>query len=284
MSRHDTHKVMYRALSALTLLLLAAVAVIASASGHEDKVLPVQFRLFQTRLSELPVRIDEVQSCSCWRGPRDQAQRKYKFRIENESDGLIDIGGGPRSAIRLLVAYPGPKAPRLTMPVPGDDDPSVSFESPPDTPVRLAQRSSPIAPSNMVNDNRLLGVPDGYSVWALPPAPNKLAEELSVGSSAGDIVGTFPTVVDRTHLLPGESYAGDRIGHGTWTFYIPLPHRLAESLSDAPYDLILERETYERHVIFIGIAVFEVTGQSDVDIIGFAPAPSDDALLDPGDM
>lgn len=268
----------FRLLTGLILAAVAAMFVAGATAGGDDPVLPIQFRIPEQRLSGLPVRIDRIQSCSCWYGPRDQAQRKYKFRIVNNTDRVIDIGGGPDSAIRLIVAYPHHREPRVSMPFPSDGATPKRFESPPDLDIPVSDRIVRVQPSEIEGSNAFFGVPDDYSVWALPASPNKVAEFL--GGATG---GSYPTVVDKTQLLPGEEYAGDRLGHGTWTFYIPIPHRFAERFE--PYaEVILPRRVYERHVVFVGVAAFKRESDDLADLLGFAPAPSDNAFARPSEL
>lgn len=81
-------------------LLLAGIAALTTVRVTEDGSparLPLVMRIPQAELSDLPVAIDRVYSCSCFDGPRGQIQRKYKFKVVNGYDDLIDIGGGERS-------------------------------------------------------------------------------------------------------------------------------------------------------------------------------------------
>lgn len=263
----------------LSALVLVAVLSLLAAKGLEDEEvppLPIEFRLEEPKLSNLPVRIDRIRSCSCWHGPRDQAQRKYKFRVVNETDQMIDIGGGPRSVLRLIVAYPNRREPRMTMPAPADYQEVRQLQSPPDLRIPVSGEIAQVRPNRIRGSNAFFGVPRGHSLWALPPSPNKLVEMM------GSEEASFPTVVDTSRLLPGEEYQGDRLGHGTWTFYIPLPHRFAQSFATVA-EPVLPREVYERHVIFVGIAAL-MPGADGVRLLGFAPAPSENALASPSDL
>ncbi|HXQ88486.1 MAG TPA: hypothetical protein VN733_02505 [Solirubrobacterales bacterium] len=266
-------------ISALILLAMVAVVVAEIAEDEPGSVLPIEFRLVEPRLSNLPVRIDRIRSCSCWHGPRDQAQRKYKFRVVNNTDRIINVGGGSQSMIRLIVAYPNQREPRLTVPAPSDGMPLGNFESPPDIQIPVTRKIVRVRPSEIRGANEFFGVPDSYSVWALPAAPNKIAEEFDPP------LGSYPTVVDKTYILPGEEYASDRLGHGTWTFYIPLPHRFAASLElGEDTEPILDREVYERYVIFVGIAALAPAASERGKLLGFAPAPSENALAFPSEL
>ena len=268
-------KLTFRLLTGLILVTIAAVFVGRAVEDQDDPILPIEFRIPQKQLSGLPVRIDQIQSCSCWFGPRDQAQRKYKFRVVNNSDRVVSIGGGLRSAIRLIVAYPHHREPRVTMPAPSSDSILRRFESPPDLDIPVSNKLTRVRASEIKGANAFFGVPDDYSVWALPSSPNKLAELIGENGE-----GSYPTVVDKTHLLPGEEYAGDRLGHGTWTFYIPLPHHFAKRF-DPSFEPVLPRRVYERLVIFVGVAAFRREADGIADLLGFAPAPSDNALSSP---
>ena len=258
----------FRLISLLIVLALLGILIIGIEDEDRGQLLPVQFRLAQADLSELPVRIDRIRSCSCWHGPRNQAQRKYKFRVVNNTDKVINIDGGPRSVIRLLVAYPRDKSPRMTMPVSASELPRGQLGSPPDIEIPITDEIASVEASRIRGSNDFFGVPADYSVWALPATPNKLAEWIGVEEAS------YPTVVDKPTLLPGEQYEGQDLGHGTWTFYIPVPHRFARLFAGG-WEPLLPRETYEKYVIFVGIAAFAPGRHALVDLLGFAPAPSE---------
>lgn len=255
-----------------------ALVLVDDGIGSNAAGLPVQFRISQLALSDLPVEISNVESCSCWDGPRSQAQRKFKFHIINRSNRLLNIGGGQESSIRLIVAYPGSKQPALTFPQADGGDSMGQLGSPADTLTEIATHVTAQKASRIFGANATFAVPSSYSIWALPPTPNRLAERVGVG----DRSFTYPTVVDKTTLLPGEGYQGDRLGHGVWTFYVPLNPKFAE-LFKGDVQLVLTPDQYENEVIFVGIAALEVAG-SDVRMLGFAPAPSQDALAAPSDL
>lgn len=265
-----------------TLIAGLLVAVIVAHLHHEPgRTLPREFRLSEPRLSGLPVRIDRVQSCSCWNGPRNQAQRKFKLRIANDWDRVLNISGGSRSALRLVVAYPGTKKPSLTFPESGEDDELANLSTPDDLPMPIATQVRRVDPSRIhASHNELFGVPAEYTLWALPPTPNKLAESVDAYSNATQLNGSFPTVVDKTALLPGEQYHSKQLGHGVWTFYVPIQPSFARVFKGEIHPLP-SREEYEKEVIFVGIGAFRVVKSELVELLGFAPAPSDDQLLDP---
>lgn len=240
--------------------------------------LPLEFRLFEPRLSDLPVVFSDVQSCSCWGGPRDQAERKYKFHIANHTNSIIDVGAGERSAIRLLVAYPTRNGiPKLTIPVGQRSDKRVQAGSPPDKLTEVATKFRAVRPSKVDGAKAIFAVPASYTIWAIPSNPNGIAE----GKNDGTL--TYPTVIDQEFLLPEESYRKTRLGHETWTFYVPLDHDFATKFASS-YDSILPRALYEPHVIFVGVAALRLDAKHRVRIIGFAPAPSDNAFGDPGSL
>ena len=157
--------------------------------------------------------------------------------------------------------------------------PLGGFESPPDLPIPITRKIVRVHPSEIRGSNKFFGVPGDYSVWALPAALNKIAEEFNPP------FGSYPTVIDKTHLLPGEEYASDRLGHGTWTFYIPLPHRFWQFLNFGENtEPILDREAYEHQVIFVGIAALAPSPTGRGELLGFAPAPSENALAFPSEL
>ncbi len=272
--------VAYPILATLIVGLLAAM-IVARLQHEPGRALPREFRLSAPRLSGLPVRIDRVQSCSCWHGPRNQAQRKFKLRVANDWDRVLNISGGSRSALRLIVAYPGTKKPSLTFPQSADDDELANLDTPDDFPVPIAKRVRRVNASRIdASHNELFGVPTDYTLWALPPTPNKLAEPVETYAKGTLINGSFPTVVDKTVLLPGEQYHSMQLGHGVWTFYIPIEPSFAR-IFKGEFQVLPSREEYEKEVIFVGIGAFHVVKSELVELLGFAPAPADDELLDP---
>jgi hypothetical protein len=264
----------------LLIVVTGAGLAVATLIGEDDgRVLPIEFRLLNPGLSNRPVRIDHIRSCSCWHGPRDQAQRKYKFRVVNETDRVIDIDGGVHSVIRLLVAYPKDWTPRLTMPDPSDHFTTRRMKSPRDIAIPISDKIESVTPNRLDGDNGFFGVPPDYTLWALPASPNKVSEPIHLREVS------YPTVVDTPELLPDEEYEGDHLGHGTWTFYIPLPHHFAQSLQfHGAMEPILPRESYERYVIFVGVAALTVDPYEGVHLLGFAPAPSENALANPYEL
>jgi hypothetical protein len=277
-------------LAGLIVAAIGATIALWQLDQPADPVLPVEFRLIQPELTGLPVKIDHIRSCSCWHGPRAQAQRKYKFRVVNETDRQLNIGGGERSAIRLIVAYPHARQPRLTVPAFGDNERSLQLPSPGDVEIPITSKIDRQRPTRLPGTNEFFGVPKGFTVWALAPTPNKLAEFLEVlpfTGPQGEISAnySYPTVVDKTHLLPGEEYEGDRLGHGTWTFYIPIPPRVARELKgDGRVAPVFSRGYYEQFVIFVGIAALAPESHGRGRLLGFGPAPSDNAFAEPGDL
>lgn len=269
---------------------LAGVIVLGVATAGLKPVLPIEFRLIDPKLSNLPVEFSNIRSCSCWHGPRDEAQRKYKFRVVNNTQKVIDIGGGVHSMIRLIVAYPKQRTPMITMPAPGGIVTEAQLGSPHDELTPISEKIMHVEPNLIQGANDFFGVPEDYAVWCLPPSPNKVAEIFELGSIDGTGMfatggtASYPTEVDRTELLPGEEYVGHKLGHGTWSFYIPIPHHFAErfdSESEREWEPILPRQAYERYVIFVGIAAMEVGPEGGVHLLGFAPAPSENALVSP---
>jgi hypothetical protein len=266
----------YPLLCIAIIVALVAVILVDVRDGHSASALPVDFRITQTRLSGLPVQIWDVESCSCWSGPRNQAQRKYKFRVLNQTSELINIGGGVRSAIRLIVAYPRSVTPHVTLPKPEHSDKFAEFQTPAGKDTEVASHVETVRPSEIHESNALLAVPRMYRVWALPPAPNEVAEEVTEG------IGTFPTEVGKEWLLPGEAYSDTKVGYGDWTFYIPIKRQFQEILEEQPKPVLTPAD-YESEVIFVGIGVFRFIG-GEVKLLGFAPAPSENALLEDSEL
>jgi hypothetical protein len=289
MTVHGKHR-FFVGLSGLIVVAMIGVAVLGIANGSERPKLPIEFRLIQPKLSGQPIEFTDIRSCSCWDGPRDQAQRKYKFRVVNHSEKVIEIDGGVDSVIRLIVAYPSDFTPHLTMPEAANSMLLRKLGSPPDEKIPVTRKIATVQPNLIKGSNQFFGVPDDYKVWALPSAPNKIAEitePVKMWTSVGYVeagTASYPTVVDHSDLLPGEGYEGDRRGHGTWTFYVPLPHRFAQRLNKIgkqEWEPILARQTYEKHVIFVGVAALETGPGGAVELLGFAPAPSENALVAP---
>lgn len=278
-------------------VLLTVVLVLGVVATTSKPALPIEFRLIAPKLSNLPVEFSDIRSCSCWHGPRDEAQRKYKFRVVNRTNRVLDIGGGVDSVIRLIVAYPEQRKPMVTMPASGPIMAEAQLGSPPDEMTPITDHIERVKPNLIRNENKFFGVPDDYRVWALPASPNRVAEIFGPGQVAstpsrvvemletGSGTASYPTEVGNTELLPGEEYAGHTLGHGTWSFYIPIPPSFAEAFEHAPgepeWEPVFNRQTYERYVIFVGVAAMEVGPGGGVHLLGFAPAPSENALVNP---
>jgi hypothetical protein len=263
----------YRRSSLWLAVLIVAFAILRLTERAPAFTLPTEFRIPQKSLSGLPVSISELTSCTCWTGPRFQAQRKYKFRIVNRSDAPIPIGGGRGSSVRLLVAYKDNDEKVITPPKPDGDSTRYSLASPRDALVRGTEAHETMPLGKVVESNRLFGVPENFSIWVIPPNPNKLFER------GGDRRGGYPTFIETEVLAPDTAYGVDRRnGHGVWSFYIPLPNAFQGMFPPgAPFEMVLDRADIESEIIVIGIAAFGPGG----DLLGFAPAPSDDALRDP---
>jgi hypothetical protein len=270
------------------LILLAGTGLLAADLFGNDgaPLLPIEFRLVDPKLEKLPIRIDRVRSCSCWHGPRDNAQRKYKFRVVNESSRAIGIDGGPHSVIRLLVAYPKDWKPHVELPDPSDSRKLAAIDNPGEVHIEISHEIRSARISRISGENAFFGVPPDFAIWALPAAPNKVAEFThDAPTSSGGVAISYPTVVDQPELLPGAEYKGDRLGHGTWTFYVPLPHRFARSLEfRGPMEPLIDHRYYEPHVIFVGVAALRVDPEGGVDLLGFGPAPSDNEFANPDDL
>lgn len=263
-------------LTASIAVCLVALLVLSLVLTHRAKELPIDFRIPDPALSRLPVQISDVRSCSCWSGPRDQAERKYKFRVLNQSSRLLNIGGGASSAIRLLVAYPHGFTPHLTFPQRSASDEYAPLGSPKNQLTEIASGTERVTPSRIWGANKLFDIPRTYSLWALPPTPDELAE--MVPKDGGY---TYPTEISKEWLIPGEGYFDSKRGHGVWTFYIPLKPSFAK-VFDGGLEIVIEQARYEKEVIFVGIAAFAQS--PGVQLIGFAPAPSDAALAAPSDL
>lgn len=284
---------LFPSLSLFIALMLVGVFLFGIVSSTSKRPLPIEFRLINPRLSNLPVEFSDIQSCSCWHGPRDEAQRKYKFRVVNHTEHVLDIGGGVDSVIRLIVAYPKQRHPVLTMPAPGPIIMESVLGSPPDEYTPITNHIVEVKPNLIRDENEFFGVPKDYRVWALPASPNKVAEQFHesvVAVTAATVepgfeTASYPTEVDHTELLPEEEYVGHTLGHGTWSFYIPIPRSFAEKFENAAgeeeWEPVLQRQVYERYVIFVGIAAMEVGSRGGVHLLGFAPAPSENALVNP---
>lgn len=283
---------LFPSLTIFIVSMLVGVLVLGVVSATSKPVLPIEFRLEEPELSDLPVEFSNIRSCSCWHGPRDEAQRKYKFRIVNHTHKVIDIGGGASSQIRLIVAYPKQRKPLITMPASGPIIAETQLGSPRDELTAITEHIVKVKPNLIQGANHFFGVPKNYRVWGLPASPNKVAEIFERGQvtatasaySRRSGTASYPTEVEQTELLPGEEYAGHRLGHGTWSFYIPIPHPFAErfeSYSEYEFEPILRRQEYEKYVIFVGVAAMEVLPSGGVHLLGFAPAPSENALVSP---
>lgn len=263
-------------------LLLIAINVIClsvysalPAAESRGAVLPLEFRIGKQQLSNFPVEITHLQTCGCWVGPRVQAEKKFKLTIGNHSRFTLNIGGGERSAIRLIVGYPGWFTPKLTVPDENAFRNEDSVADPSDANVWNVAALRNVKASLIPNGSDLFPLPPSYRVWAVPPNPNKIVENL------GKKV-TFPTFVDQETLRPGQTYGSAKLGHGDWVFYLPLEKDFARA---GDFEVILPRSETEKYVIVLGVAVFaEPQSDGEPQLVGFAAAPPDSAALDPGDL
>lgn len=177
------------------------------------------------------------------------------------------------------------------MPVPSNNDVSRKMNSPRDLAVPIATKIERVKPSAIPGSERFFGVPASYSVWAIPATPNKLAEIVKpkvVYTANGPYESgeaSYPTVVDKTELLPGEEYEGHTLGHGTWVFYVPLTHHFAQAVKgNGRFEFLFPRTFFEKQVIFVGVAALAPAPGGGVNLLGFGPAPSEDALAEPGEL
>jgi hypothetical protein len=197
----------------------------------------------------------------------------------------LNIGGGERSSIRLIVAYPERFTPKLTVPDEGADGKQVSVPDPPDIRVREIATLRQVKASLIPNGSETFPLPPKYRVWAIPPNPNKVVEAYGTGVTSAGVPRagvTFPTVVDQETLRPGERYGSPKLGHGDWVFYVPLDKDFA---SAGDFEIVLPRPETAKHAIVLGVAIFaETQFNGGPQLVGFAAAPPDSAALDPGDL
>ena len=254
--------------------------MVALVGGSNEKPLPLEFGLERARLSHLPVAVDSAVSCSCWTGPRGQVQRKYKFRIINNSDSVLQIGGGTTSQIRLLVAYPGRTHPPMSLPVAAPDDEYDRFGAPGGTDLRIATHVTTGATEP--SQGRKRAVRRARALLDLDAAASAEQARRDAGNRR---LGhrDFPDCGRKTRLLPGEGYSSPKIGHGSWTFYVPLPKPIA-GITTAPLVPVAPDADIERYVIFVGIGIFTREGRNVADLLGFVPSPPDSGLLDPSEF
>lgn len=163
---------------ALTLGSIAAILVGPSLGGIDESI--TSFRVDMQPLNDLPVEVSEVINCNCWDGPHRQAERKFKFRISNRSESALRIGGGERSQVRLIVAYPEYKIETLVFP-----DGSAGTSSQGSLPARgqeVTDASYELEPTRLVGHaHDLFGLPPGWNIYALPPLPNAVTYRKSDG-------------------------------------------------------------------------------------------------------
>ena len=236
--------------------------------------LPRVLRITQTQLGNLPVRFDATVSCGCWHGPREQAQKKFKFKITNNYSKAISLDGGPNSDLRLLVAYPKDFTPVVKMPDPNRARGVTTTSSPPNVEVDVTDDVRSVHPTEIVTDGDSFGVPTDFRLWAIPPNPNLIVEPVRSGD---DSAMTFPTYVTKHRLEPGETYFSRELATGAWVFYVPLPSAISIFFS-IPVSLPMQRGEMEEHVIVVGVAVFDASTEQ---MVGLAPMPSESSLSDP---
>ncbi len=267
-------------------MLVVAIALfgslhIWSAVAPEEDPLPNVLRIDEQSLSALPIELNSLQMCNCWAGPRDQAQRKIKVEVVNHSESAVNIGGGDESQVRLLVGYSGMD--ELSVTVGAGRGRRVRVQLPPDVSVYLARTvETLVAPRLSGSANDIFGIPNSYSIFAIPPNNNLILEDNSPSPdelASGGIFGTFPTYVDTEVLLPGESYYDGRPGRGDWVFPLPLPDSIAPMFR-GDWILGVDRQDFDEYLMVIGVAVIEPDGV----ISGFAPTPPVGLMSDVSDF
>jgi hypothetical protein len=248
---------------------LAVSASLAISTTPKGSTVVPGFSTVVGGLSQNPVKIDKVEICACWIGPRGQSQKKLKFRIANNSAVPIRIAGGRTSDVYLIVAYHGDFVPVITMPSRTGAQSQFTPEGhvPPNQTVYVASIFDKV-PAIEVDDRlaRQLGVTDGWKAWALSANPNAVEE------STNDSSNTFPTFVAREKLAPGESYYETGYGLGDWVFYLPLPPDIANA-TEWP-GLPVVSGFWDPYYLILGVAVIDPGRGS---ILGFAPVPPESA-------
>lgn len=243
------------------------------------------------------VTISDVQSCGCWHGPRGMAQKKFKFRIENNSRYDINLSRGPKSNIRLLVALPTESDPTITIPVPDAYSAMGNYQAamPEGVPLRYTETNEEYTPPKLRGANDLFGLEDDWSVYMYPPNENKLIED-AYGIGPSD-AGTFPTYVAQDEVKAGHSYYDQDYGEGAFVFYVPITTELfnlvippEDRVSTPPDDQFavvsnglgnLPRRVTSKAINILGIAVIDPRRQG---LLGFAPAPTESMYSSPDEF
>lgn len=283
----------------LTALALAAyfVAMPRVLEGPQTSLPPVTDDVVfaRTHGSE-DIKISELQTCGCWSGPRGQAQKKYKFRIENRSPYRINIGGGVRSNLRLVVAFPNGSNPTTSIPQASEESFQVTAAMPAGVELLQATDSERFEPPTLDGANQTFGVDESWQIVLYPPNENRVIEDL-YGATDTEI-GTFPTYVEDEWLDPGESFWDGDYGEGAWVFYVPVTEELVDlvvppssqltgdEIGDAPRVLSagfgsIRRDVYSKAINILGVAVIN---PGSGELLGFAPTPTDSMFSSPDDF
>lgn len=256
--------------AAVALVALSGWSIVNASTPHYS---PKNSRIISGSLSIDPehgAALDDVQICSCWQGPANQAQKKVRFRITNNTDERVfRLTGGKEGSIFLLVGYDAEFQPVVTAPPKHQQN---DLEGTAGTPANrtvytsllesVSERPDEITNADLLED---LSPPSGWRVWAIPANHNMMMESL------GERLGTYPTFVewDDEDLHPGESYEGDELGIGVWTFYVPYPPGL-DGMGDYPIPAEWASTSFtDDHYIIFGVAVVDDSGR----INGFSPTP-----------
>lgn len=234
--------------------------------------LPQRIRIDRLDLASLPVKLGTVQSCGCWDGLHGQAQKKFKFSVENTSAGSINIGGGEQSSVRLLVAYRQDFTPVQTLAY-SDETEYAHVATPSDVGMWLATRTETVEPMELEFAPDTFPVPKGFRLWGLVPSSNYVVEPVT---TEGDPMTTFGTVIDQAILDRGQRYSSDLVGHGSWVFPLPLPEDLRILLYPG---FEIPASVINTIVVVLGVATF--SGREGGRLTGFAAAPPHGMLSAP---
>jgi hypothetical protein len=203
-------------------------------------------------------------------------QKKVRLQIDNNSHLSIDIGGGTSSSLRLLVAFAYENPVTLTLPVASSKDDTVWAQVPRERDLRQASSWETFEPTLLEDATDVLGLPEHYDVYLLPPTPHAVVELLESGDN------TFPTYVSKTVLKPGESINEEvniEVGVDTWTFYVPYPPG-SEFWASSPFLPFFEKGEWDSDFVLVGIAALASTSGT-AELLGFVPFPSTSHWVSP---
>lgn len=255
-------------------LALITLSVIALVHGSSPTLPKQNFSVIEGSLSNQEVTFEKVRACKCDAGLHDQSYKKFKFKLTNNSQEILNIAGGRDSSVFLIVEYPNTFHPKVTLPGPANASDERALGSlPAGVEVSYASSTEVFEPLRFAPTLATqLGVRPEWTAYAIPPTPNAVIE----AESGSTTLATFPTYVTRLALASGDSYSDKRAGYGDWVFPIPVWGVLRTVSNEPNYTTVFEPNFYDKYYAILGIAAISADGR----LLGFTASPPTSTLSD----